>query len=103
MPILGANVTYTAIGRFPVTPAGVPCTAELWLGPDPNTKVATSGPLAFTSTGAEQAISFPVTMPVGGYEYRVFLDIYAGDIPLALYEATEMVTVPGVGIPVITW
>jgi len=103
MPILGTNITYTAQGRFPVTPEGVQCTAELWLSKDGLSKDATSGQKVFTSTGQIQTINFPVTMPVGGYNYRVFLDIYAGAIPLALFEATENVTVPGVGAPTITW
>lgn len=102
-PILGTLITYTATGKFPVTPAGISCTAELWLSKDGISKDATSGPRAFTSTGAVQSISFPVTMPAGGYNYRVFLDILADGIVLALYEAIDQVTVPGVGTPIITW
>lgn len=102
-PILGSGLGYTAIGRFPITPEGIQCTAELWLSKDGTSKNATSGTIVFTSTGQIQAINFPVTMPGGGFNYRVFLDIYAGAIPLALFEATELVTVPGVGTPTITW
>lgn len=103
MPILVSKVTYTATGKFPVVPANLSCKAELWLSKDGISKDATSGQKLFTSTGEIQSVSFPVTMPSGGFNYRVFLDIYTDSILIAAFEGTEKATVPGVGTPTITW
>lgn len=64
-PILREAAGYTATATFPVSPAGLACDAELWLSKDGVSKDATSGLRAFASTGAPQAVSLPVTMPVG--------------------------------------
>lgn len=102
-PILREAAGYTATAVFPVSPAGLACQAELWLSKDGIAKDATSGLKSFTSTGASQAVSLPVTMPVGGYEYRVFLDVFANGMLIAAYKATENVIVPAVGPIEIIW
>lgn len=102
-PVLREAVQYTATATFPVSPAGLACEAELWLSKDGVTKDATSGLRSFTSTGAPQAVSLPVTMPAGGYEYQVFLDVFANGMFIAAYKATENVIVPSVGPIVIVW
>jgi len=103
MPILSANTEYSATAKFPVKPAGLECETELWLSKDGATKDASSGIGAFTSTGVEQSISFPVTTPEGGYSYRVFLDVKTAGITIGAHEATEQVIIPWVGLPVIEW
>ena len=102
-PILREAAGYTATASFPVAPAGLACDAEIWLSRDGVSKDATSGPRGFTSTGEPQAVSLPVTMPVGGYEYRVYLDVFANGMLIAAYEATENVIVPSVGPIDIIW
>ena len=62
MPQFNPGEERVAIATFPTKPAGLECTAELWLGSD-LTKVATSGEIPFTSTGASQSISLPITLP----------------------------------------
>lgn len=103
-PIFAAGETRTAIATLPVKPEGLACTAELWLTQDGTTKDATSGLIPFTSTGLEQSISCPITMPVGeGFAYAVRLDIRANGVVLKSYVADETVVVPWVGPPTITW
>jgi len=102
-PIFGPGEAHTAIATFAVKPAGLACTAELWLSSDGVAKDATTGEIAFTSTGVDQSISLPVVMPAGGYAYRVFLDIRIEGIPILAFEADEAVIIPWVGPPVITW
>ncbi len=102
-PLFAPGESRTAIATFPVKPAGLACAAELWLSSDGISKDATSGAIAFTSTGADQSISLPVVMPAGGYAYRVLLDISVEGIPLLAFEADEDVIIPWVGPPIITW
>ncbi|MBA7608325.1 hypothetical protein ES703_15502 [subsurface metagenome] len=103
-PLFAAGEARTAIATLPVKPEGLACTAELWLTRNGTTKDATSGPIPFTSTGLDQSISCPVTMPAeGGFAYAVRLDIRANGILLVAYVADESVVVPWVGTPTITW
>ena len=103
-PLFAPEEVQTAIATFAVKPEGLACTAELWLTRDGTTKDATSGPIPFTSTGLDQGISCPVTMPVGeGYSYVVRLDIRADGVLLVAFVADEPVVIPWVGPPTITW
>ncbi len=103
-PLFAAGEARTAIATLPVKPEGLACTAELWLTRDGTTKDATSGEIPFTSTGLDQSINCPVTMPVGeGYEYAVRLDIRANGVLLMAFVADETVIIPWVGPVTITW
>lgn len=101
--ILISGVEYTATVSLPVKPAGMSCVIELWLSVDGITKAATSGVIAFMSTGVDQSFELPVVMPAGGYVYRVFIEIWADGITIGSYEATEPVAVPLVEPPVVVW
>ena len=76
-----------------VIPAGVATEIEIWLGPDVNTKIATSGRIPFTSTGVAQQLAVPITMPSTPGTYNVFIDLYISDFVLTAYEATSPVVV----------
>jgi len=103
-PVFAPGDTRTAVAPITVAPSGLACSAELFLGPDEATKVATSGPVAFTSTGAPQSIRFPVTMPSpGGFAYHVYLDVYANGYLIVAYVATEDVVIPSGEVGPITW
>lgn len=102
-PIFVAGSEKTATVKLTIQPAGLACTAELWLSKDGVVKDATSGVIAFTSTGVEQSVQFPVKMPAGGYSYLVLLDIYTDGLLLSAYQATEEVLVPWVSVPEIVW
>ncbi len=78
MPQFAPGESKTAIAPITVKPAGLSCEAELFLGPDELTKVATSGLVPFTSTGASQEVQLPVAMPSEEGTYHVFIDVYAG-------------------------
>lgn len=67
---------HTATVPVKGTPPSLPMQAEAWLGPDTSTKVATSGQVAFTSTGANQNIACPVTMPATPGTYQAYVDIF---------------------------
>ena len=103
-PIMGPGSPATATAQITVSPAGLSCSAELFLGPDEATKVATSGARAFNSTGAPQPVNFPVTMPSpGGFAYHVFLDVYANGYLIVSYIATEDVVIPSGEVGPVTW
>jgi len=102
-PLMAPGSTRTAVAPITVSPSGVSCSGELYLGPDQNTKKATSGTITFTSTGAAQSVKFPVTMPSGGGVYHVYLNVYADSYLLGAYIATEDVTIPTVTVGPITW
>ncbi|GAI79140.1 unnamed protein product [marine sediment metagenome] len=103
-PVMGPGSARTAVAPITVSPSGLNCEAELFLGPDEATKVATSGLVAFTSTGAAQSVSFPVTMPSpGGFAYHVYLDVFANGFPIVAYVATEDVIIPAGTVGPITW
>ncbi len=103
-PVMGPGVAAIAVAPITVTPAGLACSAELFLGPDEATKVATSGMVAFSSTGAPQSVSFPVTMPSpGGEAYHVYLDVYANGYLIVAYIATEDVVIPSGEVGPVTW
>lgn len=103
-PILAPSSARTAKAPITAKPAGMACQAELFLGPNPTTKSATSGMVSFTSTGASQDVNLPVTMPAnGGASYHVYIDVYAGGMKFLSYIATEDVVIPGGSIGPITW
>ncbi|MBA7628106.1 hypothetical protein ES703_35576 [subsurface metagenome] len=103
-PIMAPGDSRTAVAPIIVLPSGLSCNAELFLGPDAATKVATSGMRAFTSTGAAQAVRFPVTMPSpGGFAYHVYIDVYANGLLFVAYFATEDVIIPSGEVGPITW
>lgn len=102
-PIFTPGSAHTAVAPITVIPSGLACSAELYLGPSPGTKSATSGFKSFTSIGAAQSVSFPVTMPTTGGAYHVYLDVYAGGYLLASYVATEDVVIVTATVGPITW
>ena len=103
-PLMGPGQAATGVAAITVKRSGLSCQAELFLGPDETTKVATSGMVAFTSTGVAQSVSFPVTMPTpGGVAYHVYLDVYANGVWLVSYVATEDVIIPSATVGPITW
>jgi len=65
-PIFSPGESKVAIATLPVKPAGLACTAELWLSSDGVTKDATSGAITFTSTGVDQVISLPALICLVG-------------------------------------
>lgn len=103
-PVIMPGEAKTAVAPIKVTPSGLSCKAELFLGPNDATKVATSGLKAFTSTGASQSVRLPVTMPTaGGAAYHVYLDVFVNGYRLLAYQATEDVIIPGGEVGPITW
>ena len=90
MPQFNPGEEGVAIATFPTKPAGLECTAELWLVSD-MTKVATSGRIPFTSTGVDQTIQVPLTMPSSG-TYQALLGIFTDNILIrAFYDPEEIV------------
>jgi hypothetical protein len=90
--------------RIPITvkPAGVTCQVELFLGPDQNTKIATSHLISFVSTGAEQPVLAPITMPTTEATYHVYVDLWSGSLSLQRYVSTQdVIIVSGVVGPII--
>jgi len=91
-PTFDPGSTHPATIHITVKPAGISCTAELWLTVDGKIEAA-SGTADFTSTGAEQSINvsvkMPSTSPTNGY--AVYLDIVSGGVLIRKYEASERV------------
>lgn len=93
MPQFAPGEERIAIAPIKVMPSGLSCEAELFLGADEATKVATSGMIGFTSTGVSQDVFLPVIMPATEGTYHVFIDIYAEGLLIAAYEAIEDVVI----------
>lgn len=89
MPEFAPGQIKTAVAPIRVQPAGLACSAELYLG----AKVATSGVKSFNSTGVRQDISFPLTMPDVEGTYPVYLDIAAQGMLIGAYKAIEDVVI----------
>jgi|GEM_PF-3291360 len=102
-PVIPPGVSRTAVAPITVSPSGLACEAELFLGPNDATKSATSGKKSFTSTGAPQAVNLPVMMPTGGAAYHVYLDVFVDGYRILAYTATEDVIVPAGSVGAITW
>jgi len=103
-PIFPPGVAKTAWAPITISPSGIACQAELWLGPNVTTKIATSGLKPFTSTGLAQTISFPITMPsAGGIAYHVYLDVYVAGVLFLAYVATDDVVIPSGSVGPISW
>lgn len=84
--------THTAAINLTIAPSGLNCQIELWLSPNQTTKSATSGLVAFTSTGQSQSVSCSVKMPAAG-TYNVYLDLYQNGVLLAGYSAGTITVV----------
>lgn len=103
-PIFTPGITKTAKVPVDVDPSGLACEIEVFLGPNASTKSASSGRKAFTSTGTQQTINAPVTMPSAtGVAYHVYIDLYVLGMYLAGYQGTEDVIIPSGSVGPITW
>jgi len=80
------------VATLPVKPAGLSCTAELYLVSDSVT-AATSEPVAFTSTGSKQSLQFSITMPDTEGRYKPWLDVFTEGIFIAGYQGIEIVEI----------
>ncbi|KKN87083.1 hypothetical protein LCGC14_0263530 [marine sediment metagenome] len=83
----------TAVAPITMSPAGLSCQAEIFLGPNDTTKVATSGKVAFTSTGVSQNIRLPIAMPAEGGPYHVYIDVYTEGLLVLAYQVIEDVVI----------
>ena len=104
-PVFLPSQTKTATVTVTITPSAIACGAELFIGPNATTKIATSGVKAFTSTGSPQDVSCPVVMPAPsvGTAYHVYIDITVGGVLLLAYQGTEDVVIPAGSVGGITW
>lgn len=92
MPQFAPGESKTAIAPITVKPAGLSCEVEIFLGPDELTKVAASGRIPFTSTGASQNVHLPIAMPSEG-THHVYIDVYSNGILIGAYQAIEDVVI----------
>ena len=92
MPQFAPDVTKLAIAPITVKPAGMSCEAELFLGPDDLTKVATSGRVPFVSTGTKQNVRLPINMPSEG-TYHGYIDVFASGMRFLAYKTTEDIVI----------
>jgi len=105
-PLFLPGSAHTAMAVLPVSPAGLNGTVELFLSLDGGqTKIATSGPQAFTSTAQGVTVSLPLTIPTPtvGQSYGVYIVVVSGGIVIAGFQSNENVIVPVVGTPEVTW
>ncbi len=99
MPSFPPGAQKTAVAPITVRPAGLACKSEIFLGPNVTTKVATSGLINFTSTGAEQVVRHPVVMPASPGTYHVYIDVYAMAELFLAYIGAEDVVVAAPALP----
>jgi len=105
-PLFLPGSAHTAMATLPVSPAGLNCTIELFLSLDGGqTKIATSGPQAFTSTeeGVAVSLAVPIPAPTVGASYGVYIIVASGGVVIAGFQSKENVIVPVVGTPTVTW
>lgn len=93
MDYFNAGSTKTAVVKPTVSPSGIACEIEVWLGPDVNTKSATSGKIAFTSTGTAQNVSVPIVMPATEDSYHVYVGIYIGSLYYINYSENDVTVI----------
>lgn len=93
----------TAKVTINVTPSGLNCEAEVFLGPNETTKVATSGKIKFVSTAADQVVNLPITMPTAPATYKVFVDLYAEGFLIGRYVDVNTVIIPSSTVGPIVW
>jgi hypothetical protein len=103
MPQFEPGVVKQARAPITVAPAGLQCTAELYLGPGENVKSASSGLVDFVSTGAQKTVLLPITMPGTGGVYHVFIDVRAGGALIGRYQALEDVVIKKEAVPGVTF
>lgn len=92
MPQLDPSSSHIARAPITVKPAGLICTAELYLVSNA-IKVASSGEVPFTSTGGAQSVSFPITMPAVEGTYKVYIDVFSAGGLIGAFVAREDVVV----------
>lgn len=92
MPQFNPGEEKVALATFPVKPAGLECAAELWLASN-GIKVATSGEIPFVATGADQAISLPITMPSIEGTFPVYLGVFSNGQYIKGFRAVEDVVI----------
>ena len=93
MPQFLPGEAKTAIAPITAKPAGMACEAELFLGPDELTKVASSGRVSFASTGAAQSVSLPITMPSSPGSYHGYIDVFTEGLRFLAYKTKEDVVI----------
>jgi len=93
MPQLEPGEIKTAIAPIVAKPSGVDCEAELFLGPDETTQVASSGRVPFVSTGSTKNISLPIAMPSSPGTYHGYIDVFAGGFRFLAYILKEDVVI----------
>ena len=91
MPQFSPGASKTTNLTILVSPAGLNCTAEIFLTQDGTTKAVTSGPQPFVSTGTNQILQIPIVMPQVANTYLVRLIIMSGGTQIASYQAPESV------------
>ena len=101
MPEFASGEAKTAVVSVAAQPPGLDCEVELFLGPNDTTKVASSGRIAFVSSGESQAVLVPVFMPTATGSYHVYADLYAGSHLIAACQAIEDVVVARMPIDII--
>jgi hypothetical protein len=87
------NVQKTATVPVTVVPAGLACTIEVFLGVTDTNPVATSGKLAFTSTGAVQNLACPIRMPATGGTYNTYVNVMYGTAMIVGFVGTDHVII----------
>ena len=92
MPEFSPGESKTAIAPITAKPAGMNCEAELFLGPDELTKVASSGRVPFVSTGAAKNVSLPITMPSEG-TYHGYIDVFTEGLRFLAYKTKEDIAI----------
>ncbi len=87
-----------------IDPSGLPLEMQVWLGTSPaGPKVAASSKIAFTSTGSNQVVNCPITMPSAGGDFNVYIDIlYEGALVLGFIGTEPVIIISGTLGP-ITW
>lgn len=91
-PVFTVGSLHIAAVTISILPAGVNCSARLFIGPDHNTIIASSGLVDFVS-GEQATVFLGIEMPGAPGVYKAFLDVFSGAELIKAYQATEDVVI----------
>lgn len=87
------GATKTVITGVTVTPSGLPCQLEVFLGASIMVKAATTGKIDFVSTGMYQTIYSSIVLPQTVGLYHVYVNVWCGTTLLTTYMSPNDVSV----------
>jgi len=101
--VFGPGTQRTAVVPVKVSPSGIACSCEVFIGPDENTPLATSGKVPFVSAADPVPVECIVVMPTQEGTYKAFINIYRDNFILKGFVDDTPITITSQEIGDIVW